>query len=341
MANSVLQTAHKNKKDEFYTSYADIEKELAFYQKHFAGKTVYCNCDDYRQSNFFRYFLLNFNKLKLKKLICTCYTDFETDVQLSFFEGNETAVGEERAYRIIVTEVKEPLLPTGNLQYLLGKTDRKIRHMKGDGDFRSNECIRLLKQADIIVTNPPFSLFREYINQLVKFKKKFLILGTINCVTYKNIFPLIQNHQIWLGATIHSGDREFRVPENYPARTNGFRIDKNGIHYIKVTGVRWFTNMEHGKIPEKLILKEKYRPEDYPLYENYPAVNTDRTDCIPYDYDGCIGVPITFLDKYNPAQFEIIRFKYGNDGKHFFYFRDGKKIEPYCRVIIRKLSTLK
>lgn len=243
---------------------------------------------------------MNFNTLGLKKLIATSYaTSPVVYTQLSFFgEGIDMVEVSKKPYVIEITEVTD---------------------LNGDGDFRSEECIEFLKEADIVVTNPPFSLFREYVAQFIEYDKKFLIIGNINAVTYKEIFPLIKDNKIWLGASIHSGDREFRVPESYPLVASGCRIDERGIKYIRVKGVRWFTNLDYPQRYEDLILYKKYTPEEYPKYDNYDAINVDKTAEIPCDYMEDMGVPITFLDKYSPEQFDIIKFRKGNDEKDLTY----------------------
>ena len=291
ISNRDLSSARANKKDEFYTQLSDIEKELKHYKDHFKDKIVYCNCDDPRVSNFFHYFSYNFEKLGLKKLITTCYKNQDMDL---FSQNNS-----ERAIYLEYTGDK-------NKNNIPDKNEIEVNYLKGDGDFRSQECINLLKQADIVVTNPPFSLFREYVAQLFEYKKQFLIIGNINAVSYKEIFKLFKENKIWLGASIHSGDREFGVPDYYPLNAAGVRIDENGKKYIRVKGVRWFTNLDYKERHENLILYKKYTPEEYPKYDNYDAINVDKTSEIPMDYDGAMGVPITFLDKYNPEQFEIL-----------------------------------
>ncbi len=289
--NKGLKEAKSNKKDEFYTQLSDIEKEVRHYKEHFKNKVVFCNCDDPRVSNFFHYFSYNFESLGLKKLITTCYKNQEVDL---FSEHNS----EKAIYLEYNGDRNGDNVP--NVEEI------GIKHLKGDGDFRSSESISLLTQADIIVTNPPFSLFREYVAQLVEHDKKFLIIGNVNAISYKDIFRLIKDEKLWLGASIHSGDREFGVPDDYPLNAAGSRIDDDGKKYIRVKGVRWFTNMDYDERHEDLILYKKYSPEEYPKYENYNAINVDKTSDIPADYSGLIGVPITFLDKYNPDQFEII-----------------------------------
>lgn len=289
--NKNLGQAKNAKKDEFYTQLPDIERELNHYKQHFKEKVVLCNCDDPRVSNFFHYFSHNFEKLKLKKLITTCYKNRDMDL----FSQNKS---EKAIY----------------LEYEGDKNDNKapdpeeigIKHLKGNGDFRSEECIELLKQADIVVTNPPFSLFREYVAQLIEYKKKFVIIGNVNAITYKECFGFIKDNKMWLGKSIHSGDREFGVPADYPLNAAGFRVDEEGKKYIRVKGVRWFTNLDYKERHENLILYKRYNKDEYPTYDNYDAINVDKTKDIPADYDGVMGVPITFLDKYNPEQFEII-----------------------------------
>lgn len=317
MANKILNAAKTAKKDEFYTQMTDIEKELQHYWKHFQGKVVLCNCDDPYESNFFKYFALRFNQLGLKKLICTCYDGSPVaGTQLSLFsldaEGNE----KKTAYKVEITEVQDingdGAVDLTDVESLIKNDHNVLSVLKGNGDFRSQECIELLKQADIVVTNPPFSLFREYVAQLVEYDKKFLIIGNINVVTYKEVFPLIRDNKMWLGPSITSGDRKFNVPEDYPLNAAGCGIDSDGKRYIRVKGVRWFTNLDHNKRHEELDLVCRYTSEEYPKYDNYNAINIGKTVDIPYDYDGYMGVPITFLDKYNPDQFEIIWQACGN-----------------------------
>ena len=294
MAKSKNENLHKAKdakKDEFYTQLSDIEKEVRHYKEHFRGKVVYCNCDDPRVSNFFHYFSYNFEKLGLKKLITTCYKNQERD----FFSQNSS----ERAVYLEYNGDK-------NGNHVPDPDEIGINHLQGNGGFQSRECIELLKQADIVVTNPPFSLFREYVAQLIEYEKKFLIIGNVNAVSYKEIFKLIKENKLWLGASIHSGDREFGVPDDYPLNAAGFRVDNSGKKFIRVKGVRWFTNLDYNERHEDLILPKNYSPEKYPKYDNYDAINVDVTKDIPCDYSGAMGVPITFIDKYNPEQFEIL-----------------------------------
>ena len=291
MANETLKSAKKNKNDEFYTQLCDIEKELSHYKEHFYGKTVLCNCDDPRVSNFFRFFALKFKDWGLKRLITTCYKNQDVDL----FSQNDC----EKA--VWLDYYGNP-----NDETSTDFSTVEVKELKGDGDFRSKECIELLKQADIVVTNPPFSLFREYVAQLVEYDKKFLIIGNVNAISYKECFSLIKENKLWLGASIHSGDREFGVPDTYPLTAASFRIDSFGRKYIRVKGVRWFTNLDYKERHEDLVLYKNYNPEEYPKYDNYDAINVDKTSDIPQDFNGVIGVPITFLDKYNPEQFEIV-----------------------------------
>ena len=349
--NASLRKADKAKNDEFYTQLVDIEKELKHYKADFFGKTVFCNCDDPFESNFFKYFAINFNFLGLKKLICTCYaTSPVAWVQLSLFENADIIVKTENGkqpYKIEITEVLDyngdGAVDLADVEYLLKNKKNTLSVLQGDGDFRSTECIELLKEADIVVTNPPFSLFREYVAQLIEYNKKFIIIGNQNAITYKEIFPLIKNDQIWFGNSIHSGDREFRVPNDYPLEAANFRVDDNGIKYIRIKGVRWYTNMDYKERHENLILYRTYSAEEYQKYDNYDAINVDKTADIPEDYNGLMGVPITFLDKYNPLQFEIIdgigRYSIldnentRKEGKYLSMINGKAK---YFRIIIRK-----
>ena len=289
--NKNLHKAKTGKNDEFYTQLTDIEKELKHYKEHFKDKVVFCNCDDPRVSNFFHYFSYNFESLGLKKLIATCYKNQDMDL----FSQNTS----EKAIYLEYTGDK-------NGDKIPNPEEIGIHYLNGDGDFRSAECIALLKQADIVVTNPPFSLFREYVAQLIEYDKKFLIIGSLNALTYKDTFQLIIENKVWFGHSIHSGDREFRVPDSYPLNAVGTRTDIDGNKYIRVKGVRWFTNLDYIERYEDLVLFKTYSSEEYPNYDNYNAIEVGKTLDIPVDYDGFMGVPITFLDKYNPEQFEIL-----------------------------------
>lgn len=285
--NALLNEAKKAKKDEFYTQLSDISNELKHYRKHFKDKVVYCNCDDPRVSNFFQYFALNFEKLGLKKLITTCYKNQSMDL----FSQNDS---EQAIYLEYFGDKNGNNLPDPE--------EIGIKPLKGNGDFRSKESIDLLTQADIIVTNPPFSLFREYVAQLIEHDKKFIIVGHQNALTYKEIFPLIKENKLWLGYGFKGGAGHFinEHYEDYATATDR----KEGM--IRVSGVVWFTNLDISKRHEDLILYKNYNEEDYPTYDNYNAIEVSKTNEIPCDYDGIMGVPITFMNKYNPEQFEII-----------------------------------
>ena len=314
-----FEKAKKNKADEFYTQLAVIEAEMRYYRQHFRGKTIFCNCDDPYESNFFKFFALGFNFLGLKKLIATCYVGSPiANTQLSLFDDESPENKTTRSpHKIEISEVDDyngdGAFDLADVEYLLRNKKNVLTRLKGDGDFRSSECIELMKQADIVVTNPPFSLFREYVAQLIDHEKKFIIIGNVNAITYKDIFKLIKENKMWLGESIHSGDREFRVPDYYPLQAAGFRVDENGIKYIRVKGVRWFTNLDVPNRHEVITLYKKYSPEEFPCYDNYDAINVNVTTDIPYNYDGPMGVPITFLDKYNPDQFEILGLTSGRD----------------------------
>jgi len=315
MANKNLNNAKIAKKDEFYTQLTDIERELQHYWQHFKDKVVLCNCDDPYESNFFKYFALRFNQLGLKKLICTCYNG-------SPVQGNELMIDfgdfsdepKKIAYKVEITEVKDlngdGAVDLSDVRYLL-QNDKNVLSTLKTGDFRDPECIELLKQADIVVTNPPFSLFREYIGQLMKYEKKFLIIGSQNNVTYKEVFQLIMENKVWLG--YKSGDMAFKVPNDYEARETRYWEDETGQKWRSLGNICWFTNLDHNKRHEELDLVCHYTPEEYPEYDNYEAINVNKVDDIPSDYEKVMGVPITFFDKYNPNQFEILGMTTGRD----------------------------
>lgn len=293
--NKNLHKAKDSKKDEFYTQLSDIERELRYYKHHFKDKVVYCNCDDPRVSNFFHYFSYNFEKLGLKKLITTCYKNQSMDL----FSQNDS----EQAIYLEYTGDK-------NGNFVPDPSEIGIKHLKSDGDFRSKESISLLTQADIIVTNPPFSLFREYVAQLIEHDKKFVIVGHQNAISYKEIFKLIKENKMWLGYGFKGGAGHFINQHYEDYATAGDH--KEGM--IRVSGVHWFTNLDISKRHEDLILYKNYTEEEYPKYENFDAINVNKTKDIPVDYNGYMGVPITFLDKYNPDQFEIIGLGISNSG---------------------------
>ena len=294
--NNLLQKAKKSKNDEFYTQFSDIEKELQYYKSHFENKIVYCNCDDPHTSNFFKYFVSNFEELRLKKVIAACYAE------KGFFAEY---IGEKIA----------------------------VSHFKGDGDFRSAESITLLKQSDIVVTNPPFSLFREYVAQLVEYQKQFLIIGNINAITYKEIFKLIQENKAWLGIHLGRGISGFIVPQHYELYGTEARIDASGNRIVSPNNCLWLTNLDNFKRHEDIVLTKNYfgNENNYPQYDNYNGIHIDKTENIPSDYTGYMGVPITFLHKFNPNQFEIVKFRKGDNEKDLSI--NGKY--PYFRILVR------
>lgn len=345
MANKNLNAAKEAKKDEFYTQLADIENELKHYRQHFRGKTILCNCDDPYESNFFKYFANNFNAFGLKKLTATCYNGSPvqgSELMLDFgdFQSDEP---KKIAYKVEITEVSDVngdgRIDLADVRHLIQNDKNVLSVLKENGDFRSKECIELLKEADIVVTNPPFSLFREYVAQLMKFEKKFIIIGHQNAITYKEIFPLIKENKIWLGFGFKGGAAHFVSPYEDIATAGDHR---KGM--IRVSGVNWFTNLDHKKRHEELILFHTYSPEEYPKYDNYDAIEVGKTAEIPVDYDGIMGVPITFLDKYNPEQFTIIGITANNPSlqkiwkegcaKYDRPYLKGKRMYP--RLLIRK-----
>jgi hypothetical protein len=327
MANNILSTARRIKNDEFYTQYTDIQKEVEAYLEFnpdvFRGKVVYCNCDDPFESNFFRYFVLNFNRLGLKQLITTSYKPSPiANTQLGLF-GNDITIADPKgrpkitANKFIINEVHDmdgdgALNLTDVAEQLKANKNNEWSPLNGDGDFRSEECIELLKQSDIVVTNPPFSLFREYITQLFKYRKKFLIIGNINAITYIEVFPLIKGNLLWLGPSITSGDREFEVPKSVVDMARFTGTVRDGRYYQKVVGVRWFTNLDHGRRHQSIPLMTEAdvikfaTNKPFDKYDNFDAIEVSQVKNIPSDYSGAMGVPISFLDKYSPEQFQII-----------------------------------
>ena len=316
--NQTLHTAKFSKKDEFYTQLSDIESELKHYKEHFKNKVVFCNCDDPRNSNFFNYFAYNFENLGLNRLLTTCYKNQEKDLFIR--EESESAVF---------------------LEYTGDKNGNKvpdaeeigIKPLKGDGDFRSQESIELLRKSDIVVTNPPFSLFREYVEQLVKYQKKFLIIGNINAITYKEIFKLIKENKAWLGINMGRGISGFIVPDHYELYGTEARVDSSGDRIISPNNCLWLTNLDTSKRHEDIVLSKTYcgNESEYPKFDNYDAINVNKTKDIPMDYKGTMGVPITFLHKFNPEQFELVKFRKGDDDKDLSI--NGKC--PYFRILIK------
>lgn len=336
MAKADLTNAKVAKQDEFYTQLTDIEKELRYYKPYFKDKVVFCNCDDPYESNFFKYFAMNFNALGLKKLIATCYDGSPVKGNELLLDFGETSDDPKKiAYKVEITEVKDEngdgAIDLADVRYLLQNNKNVISILKGNGDFRSPECIKLLEESDIVVTNPPFSLFREFLSLLIEHNKLFLIIGNQNATSYKECFKLFKENKMWFGQSIHSGDREFMIPPEYEVRSKSLRVDAQGNRYIRVVGVRWFTNMDYDQRHEELVLFKHYTPEEYPTYDNYNAINVNSTSDIPCDYDGLMGVPITFLDKYNPDQFEIVTLGVGEDNftptKKYGKFRNPDTLE--------------
>ncbi|MCL2061326.1 MAG: adenine-specific methyltransferase EcoRI family protein [Firmicutes bacterium] len=365
MKQRTLDKAKEEKKDEFYTLLADIEKEMRHYKEQFRGKVIFCNCDDPYESNFFKYFALNFNYLELKKLIATCYIGSPiANRQLSLFDYETVENKTTRTpHKIVINEaIDENQDGAFDLQdivtSLASNEKNTLTRLSGDGDFRSSECVELLKQADIVVTNPPFSLFREYVAQLVDYNKNFIIIGNTNALTYKEIFKLFKENKIRTGYTNFNIGMHFIVPDEY----DSFQKIENGKKIVRVSTSCWFTNLDVEKHLEKLTLYKNYSPKKYPRYENYNAINCDTYTDIPCDYFGAMGVPITFLDKYNPEQFEIIGLGISNSGieigvkpyrpEHkkyrkevqkrgavdgdLYMITDGVVDVPYARIIIKR-----
>ena len=302
-----LTNARTGKKDEFYTQYEDIEKEMEYHKNSFKDKIVYCNCDDPTWSAFWNYFHKNFNTLGLKKLISTHYKEDDTSYKMVYEGGDDKNIN------------------IGN-----------ITPLEGNGGFQTEECLALLDEVDIVVSNPPFSLFRDYVDILIEHNKKFLILGNMNAITCKNIFPLFRDNKMWYGASIHSGNRKFIVPDDYPLTASCCGVDENGQRYIRVKGVRWFTNLDYSARYVDLPLTKKYSPDEYPKYENCDAINVNKYRDIPSDYDNVMGVPITFIDGYNPKQFKILGLDkdFTSDKKRGII--NGKQL--YARVFIKKIK---
>lgn len=315
-ANAGLTAARTNKNDEYYTQLADIEAELRHYRPHFEGKTVLCNCDDPFESNFFKYFAMSFRRLGIKKLIASCYSGSPVQgEQLSLYDlkGMSAPDAEaKRPYKIEITEIPDAngdgAIDLLDVEHLLRHDANVLTVLDGNGDFRSVECLALLDEADIVVTNPPFSLFREYVALLVERGKEFLVLGDQNALTYKEIFALVSSNRLWLGNE-NGGTKWFRVPDDYDIKTESRKKVVDGVKYFSMGRIMWFTNLDHAKRHENLILVEKYSSARYPHYDNYDAIEVSKVADIPEDWAGVMGVPITFLDKYNPEQFEIL----GND----------------------------
>ena len=376
--NKSLRQANKAKKDEFYTQLSDIEKEMRHYKEYLKGKTIFCNCDDPFESNFFKYFALNFNALQIKKLIATCYATspvvgeelnyyVEKNGQMSFLPVSDCILEEQpeerKPYKIEITEVTDEngdgRTDLADVEYLVKNRKNYLTVLNGDGDFRSPECIDLLKEADIVVTNPPFSLFRDYVSLLIEYKCDFIIIGNTNALTYKEIFKLFKTNQIRTGYTNFNIGMYFQVPDY----VEKYHKIENGKKYVRVATSCWFTSLPVAKHNEDIILFKKYSKSEYPTYANFNAINVGKYTDIPCDYDGYMGVPITFLDKYNPEQFELIGLGISNsglsigvqpylpehkkyrkeiqhkgavDGDLYLIDEQGHPQVPYARIIIRR-----
>ena len=339
--NSNLHMSRADKTDEFYTQLSLIENELKHYKKHFEGKVVFCNCDDPFESNFFKYFAINFNTLGLRKLIATCYaTSPILFTQLNLLEDDrrgQTESSEKKPYKIEITEVTDEnhdgRVDLADVEFLLRSHKNALTLLNGDGDFRSPECVSLLKQSDIVVTNPPFSLFREYMAQLMDHGKDFIIIGNQNAITYREIFPLIRDNKVWLG--YNNGHFWFKVPDTYEVKSTDFKIDKDGQKWRRMGNICWFTNLDIEKRHEDMTLFREYSQELYPTYDDYDAIEVNRTADIPCNYYGFIGVPITFMQYYNPNQFNIL----GLDDHRVDWVGHGPKLKGktlYRRVIIQR-----
>lgn len=376
--NKNLREANKTKNDEFYTQLEDIEKELRYYKDYFKGKVIFCNCDDPYESNFFKYFAINFNTFGLKKIISTCYAGSPIIAeQLSLFDVKGIVVNKEterNPYKIEITEVTDSngdgAIDLADVEYLLKNKKNTLTLLKGDGDFRSNECLKLLKESDIVITNPPFSLFREYIAQLMEYNKKFIVIGNLNALSYREIFPLLRDDKMWMGQTYFNGGAAYFIgkkelyDEKKMSNSKNAYI-KDGKLYWRVNGVRWFTNLDNTNRHEKIILYKKYTPEEYPKYANFDAINVNKVTEIPKDYYGYMGVPISFMDKYSPDQFKILGLGISNsgiemgvkpyrpedkkyrkevqhkgavDGDLYMLDANGHPDVPYARIIIKRID---
>lgn len=368
MANNTnLRLANKAKNDEFYTQLADIEKEMRHYKEYFKGKVVLCNCDDPYESNFFKYFAMNFNFLKLKKLVATCFIGSPiANTQLSLFDNEKLDEKTTKfPHKIEITDVydenSDGATDLADVEYLLTNRKNALTKLNGNGDFRSEECLRLLQEADIVVTNPPFSLFREYVSQIIDNRKNFIIIGNTNALTYKEVFKFFKEDLIRTGYTNFNVGMYFVVPDNFKT----YHKIENGQKMVRVATSCWFTNLPVKKHNEPLTLYCKYTPENYPKYVNFDAINVNKYTEIPYDYDGYMGVPVTFLDKYNPQQFKIIGLgistsgieigvlpytmehkqyrkeiqkKGAVDGDLYLLDENGHPDVPYARIIIKRKS---
>ena len=297
-SNSTLHNSKASRNDEFYTLYETVENELKHYGSHFRNRTIYCNCDDFRSSNFVKYFIDRFDEIGVRKLIASCYSQ---DGKGFYY-------------------IKERGIDTCGI-------------FDGDGSFSSDECIKFLKEADVVVSNPPFSKMRDYLSMLEEHGKKYLFIGNMNAITYKEVYKLIQDNKLWLGITLTGLKCCFKVPEWYESKTT---YEDGGVRYCRINNAIWFTNLDHDRRHDRIELQSVYDPYRHAHYDNFDGVNINKVADIPSDYEGNMGVPITFLHRYNPDQFEIVRFRKGDDGKDLAYTQDGQTVQPYFRIIIRK-----
>ena len=342
--NSNLHDSSRNKQDEFYTNLQLIEDELKHYRRHFEGKRVLCNCDDPWESNFFKYFAMNFNALGLKSLTATCYAGSQfAQMELDLFgangAGRRVVSRRKQPYKIVITEVGDEngdgRVDLADVEWLIRNRKNVLTRLKGNGDFRSAECVELLEEADIVVTNPPFSLFREYVAQLVEHDKQFLIVGNMNAITYKEVLPLLIQNKVWLG--YKSGHFWFKVPGNYVEKATDYKVDEKGQKWRRMGNICWFTNLDIEKRHEKMLLWKRYTPEAYPTYDHYDAIDVAQTADIPYDYFGVMGVPVTFMAQYNPDQFEILgdtRYHDGQTVSDDINIINGKT--KFRRILVRR-----
>lgn len=334
--NINLQKAKICKDDEFYTRYEDIENELSHYKKSFKNKTVLCNCDDPFESNFCKYFLKNFNVLKLKRLICTSFGSSKIiSTELQLYDQNNKKIAKKNGYVLDVEKFSDAEEISDQILSDFLKKNNRVKKLNGKGDFRSEECIEYLKESDIVVTNPPFSLFKEFVALIMKYEKKFLIIGNQNALTYKEIFPLIKNDKIWTGYQF--GEMKFRVPSSSKPRTTRYWIDENGQKWRSLGNAMWLTNIDNERRHKKIKLTKHYNEKDYPKYDNYDAINVKTINDIPCDYYGIMGVPITIINKYNSDQFEIVgEANHGSDNEYDLFkpIINGKEI--YKRILIRR-----
>ena len=365
--NATLSARNKNAADEFYTQLSDVEAELRHYRDQLRGKTVFCNCDDPYESNFFKFFAMNFNHLGLKKLITTSFAGSPIvgqQLPLREFQGASAQKPMKPVFKVEITEVPDAnndgAIDLSDVEYLLRHQANVITPLEGDGDFRSPECIAMLNEADVVVTNPPFSLFQVFINTLIESGKHFLVLGDQNGSKYSSIFPHVMANRLWFGYE-NGGTKWFRVPDDYEIKTESRKKVVDGVQYFSMGRIYWYTNLDTTKRHEPLTLYKRYTPQEYPTYTNYPAIEVPKVADIPMDYEGEMGVPITFLDKYNPDQFKIIgqstqlaepMSKYakkedymtsegkvvGGTGKLFVPLGNGKHRGVYERIVIKRIG---